>query len=149
MSCPSGAPGPAAGSRLAATRRFPSCPPCSYFAIFGNLFGFKNFGKLVAADNVVNSLFGLLQVRSFCAFASECRTGPPACFPAHARLCCAWAQYPLASVGLHYGFTWINIAQAIVLLPLFVFAIFMYRCENADLVPIRPLEGDELKYGST
>lgn len=37
--------------------------PCSYFAIFGNLFGFKNFGKLVAADNIVNSLFGLLQVR--------------------------------------------------------------------------------------
>lgn len=34
----------------------------SYFAIFGNLFGFKNFGKLVAADNIVNSLFGLLQV---------------------------------------------------------------------------------------
>lgn len=41
--------------------------PCyklrSYFAIFGNLFGFKNFGKLVAADNIFNSLFGLLQVR--------------------------------------------------------------------------------------
>ena len=34
----------------------------SYFAIFGNLFGFKNFGKLVAADNIFNSLFGLLQV---------------------------------------------------------------------------------------
>jgi hypothetical protein len=40
----------------------PCQPPCSYFAIFGNLFGFKNFGKLVATDNVCNSLFGLLQV---------------------------------------------------------------------------------------
>ncbi|KAL4450614.1 hypothetical protein ABPG77_000970, partial [Micractinium sp. CCAP 211/92] len=86
----------------------------SYFAIFGNLFGFKNFGKLVAADNIVNSLFGLL-------------------------------QYPLAFAGLHHGFTWINISQAIVLLPLFLFAFFMFRWENADLVPIRPLEGEELE----
>lgn len=86
----------------------------SYFAIFGNLFGFKNFGKLVAADNIVNSLFGLL-------------------------------QYPLTSVGLHYGFTWINVSQAIVLLPLFFFAYFMYRWENSDLVPIRPMEGEELE----
>ena len=38
----------------------------SYFAIFGNLFGFKNFGKLVAADNIFNSLFGLLQVGCLC-----------------------------------------------------------------------------------
>lgn len=44
-------------------QKCPHGPPvCSYFAIFGNLFGFKNFGKLVAADNIVNSLFGLLQV---------------------------------------------------------------------------------------
>jgi len=42
---------------------------CSYFAIFGNLFGFKNFGKLVAADNIFNSLFGLLQVRQCWAAA--------------------------------------------------------------------------------
>ncbi len=40
----------------------------SYFAIFGNLFGFKNFGKLVAADNIFNSLFGLLQVRRWLCF---------------------------------------------------------------------------------
>ena len=45
----------------ALTRNFTHA--CSYFAIFGNLFGFKNFGKLVAADNIFNSLFGLLQVR--------------------------------------------------------------------------------------
>ena len=30
----------------------------SYFTIFGVLFGFKNFGKMVAVDNVVNGLFG-------------------------------------------------------------------------------------------
>lgn len=46
-------------------------------------------------------------------------------------------QYPLTYVGLHYGFTWINVSQAIVLLPLFFFAFYMYRWENADLVPIR------------
>lgn len=86
----------------------------SYFAIFGNLFGFKNFGKLVAADNIVNSLFGLL-------------------------------QYPLTNLGLHSGFAVINIVQAVVLLPLFLFAFFMYRWENSDLVPIRPLEGEELE----
>ncbi|PSC74625.1 Large neutral amino acids transporter small subunit 4 [Micractinium conductrix] len=86
----------------------------SYFAIFGNLFGFKNFGKLVATDNVVNSLFGLL-------------------------------QYPLTQLGLHHGFTWINTGQAVVLLPLFIFAYYMYRWENADLVPIRPMEGEELE----
>lgn len=47
------------------------------------------------------------------------------------------AQYPLAYLGLHAGFTWINISQAIVLLPLFLFAYHMYRWENSDLVPIR------------
>lgn len=35
---------------------------CSYFAIFGALFGFRNFGRLVAIDNTFNGLFGLLQV---------------------------------------------------------------------------------------
>ncbi len=34
----------------------------SYYAIFGALFGFKNFGKMVAVDNTVNGLFGLLQL---------------------------------------------------------------------------------------
>lgn len=33
----------------------------SYFAIFGALFGFRNFGRLVAVDNLFNGLFGLLQ----------------------------------------------------------------------------------------
>lgn len=33
----------------------------SYFAIFGALFGFRNFGRLVAVDNIFNGLFGLLQ----------------------------------------------------------------------------------------
>lgn len=37
-------------------------PPRSYFAIFGALFGFRNFGRLVAIDNTFNGLFGLLQV---------------------------------------------------------------------------------------
>lgn len=46
-------------------------------------------------------------------------------------------QYPLTNLGLHSGFTVINIVQAVVLLPLFLFAFFMYRWENSDLVPIR------------
>ena len=35
----------------------------SYFTIFGVLFGFKNFGKMVAVDNVVNGLFGALRAK--------------------------------------------------------------------------------------
>lgn len=34
----------------------------SYFAIFGALFGFTNFGKMVAIDNTFNGLIGLLQL---------------------------------------------------------------------------------------
>lgn len=34
----------------------------SYFAIFGALFGFQNFGKMVAIDNTFNGLVGLLQL---------------------------------------------------------------------------------------
>ena len=34
----------------------------SYFAIFGALFGFTNFGKIVAIDNTFNGLVGLLQL---------------------------------------------------------------------------------------
>ena len=34
----------------------------SYFTIFGVLFGFKNFGKMVAVDNVVNGLFGAVRL---------------------------------------------------------------------------------------
>ena len=34
----------------------------SYYAIFGALFGVTNFGKMVAIDNTVNGLFGLLQL---------------------------------------------------------------------------------------
>ena len=34
----------------------------SYFAIFGALFGFTNFGKMVSIDNTVNVLVGLLQL---------------------------------------------------------------------------------------
>ena len=34
----------------------------SYFAIFGALFGFTNFGRMVAIDNTVNGLVGLLQL---------------------------------------------------------------------------------------
>ena len=46
-------------------------------------------------------------------------------------------QYPLTYLGLHHGFTGINIGQSVVLLPLFIFAFYMYRWENSDLVPIR------------
>lgn len=88
----------------------------SYFAIFGGLFGFRNFGKLVAIDNTFNGLFGLL-------------------------------QYPLTYLAIHSfngNFTAINIGQVIVLLPLFLFCYFMGKWEREDLVPIRPLEGEEL-----
>lgn len=34
----------------------------SYYAIFGALFGVTNFGRMVAIDNTVNGLFGLLQL---------------------------------------------------------------------------------------
>ena len=34
----------------------------SYFAIFGALFGFKNFGRMVAIDNTFNGLIGILQL---------------------------------------------------------------------------------------
>ena len=88
----------------------------SYFAIFGALFGFRNFGKLVAIDNTFNGLFGLI-------------------------------QYPLTYLGIHGldgDFTWINVAQIVVLLPFYFFCWKMYRWEREDLVPIRPLEGEEL-----
>lgn len=88
----------------------------SYFAIFGALFGFRNFGKLVAIDNTFNGLFGLL-------------------------------QYPLTYFAIHSldgNFTLINVAQVVILLPLFIFCYYMGRWEREDLVPIRPLEGEEL-----
>lgn len=47
------------------------------------MFGFKNFGKLVAIDNTFNGLFGLLQL----PFTN-------------------WALH-----GLRGNFTWINIIQ--------------------------------------
>jgi MFS family permease len=90
----------------------------SYFAIFGGLFGFRNFGRLVAIDNTFNGLFGLL-------------------------------QYPLTYLGIHAldgNFTVINVGQAVVLLPLFVFCYYMGKWEREDLVPIRPLEGEELPF---
>ena len=34
----------------------------SYYSIFGALFGFTNFGRMVAIDNTINGLFGLLQL---------------------------------------------------------------------------------------
>jgi hypothetical protein len=70
----------------------------------------------VAIDNTFNGLFGLL-------------------------------QYPLTYLGIHQldgNFTIINVAQALVLLPLFIFCWYMYKCEREDLVPIRPMEGEEL-----
>ncbi len=88
----------------------------SYFAIFGGLFGFRNFGRLVAIDNTFNGLFGLL-------------------------------QYPLTYAAIHGldgNFTLINVLQAVALLPLFAFCYYMGRWEREDLVPIRPMEGEEL-----
>ncbi len=34
----------------------------SYYSIFGALFGYTNFGRMVAIDNTINGLFGLLQL---------------------------------------------------------------------------------------
>uniref|UniRef100_A0A1D1ZZN3 Uncharacterized protein n=1 Tax=Auxenochlorella protothecoides TaxID=3075 RepID=A0A1D1ZZN3_AUXPR len=88
----------------------------SYFAIFGALFGFRNFGRLVAVDNIFNGLFGLL-------------------------------QYPLTYLAIHPlngNFMWVNLGQAACLIPLSWFCVAMYRWEREDLVPIRPLEGEEL-----
>lgn len=34
----------------------------SYYSIFGALFGFTNFGRMMAIDNAVNGLFGLMQL---------------------------------------------------------------------------------------
>ncbi|KAA6416796.1 MAG: hypothetical protein FRX49_13246 [Trebouxia sp. A1-2] len=88
----------------------------SYFAIFGALFGFTNFGKMVAIDNTFNGLVGLLQL--------------PFTY---------WALH-----GLGGNFTLINCLQIVVLLPLFLFCWFMYKWERQELVPIRPMEGEEL-----
>lgn len=35
-------------------------------------------------------------------------------------------------------------AQIVVLMPLFIFCYFMRKWETQDLVPIRPMEGEEL-----
>lgn len=88
----------------------------SYFAIFGALFGFTNFGRLVAVDNTTNGVVGLL-------------------------------QYPITYLAIHAldGSFWIiNLCQAAILLPLFFFCAAMRRWERDDLVPIRPMEGEEL-----
>lgn len=88
----------------------------SYFTIFGVLFGFKNFGKMVAIDNTFNGLFGLLQL-------------------------------PVSWLGIRHlngNFTAINIAQIITLLPIFGFCWMMHKWGNENLVPIRPMEGEQL-----
>lgn len=36
------------------------------------------------------------------------------------------------------------VAQIVVLCPLFIFCFFMRKWETHDLVPIRPMEGEEL-----
>ena len=88
----------------------------SYFTIFGALFGFRNFGRMVAIDNTVNGLFGLLQLPLT-----------------------SWGLH-----GLRGNFTAINLLQAAVLLPLFGFCWAMRRWESGDLVPIRAAEGEAL-----
>ena len=104
----------------------------SYFAIFGGLFGFRNFGRLLAIDNTFNGLFGLLQVCCCHPLGSSTRNEPPV---AHAL-----PQYPLTYVGIHWldgNFTIINIVQAATLLPLFFFCYCMYAWEREDLIPVR------------
>ena len=88
----------------------------SYFTIFGALFGFRNFGRMVAIDNTVNGLFGLLQLPLT-----------------------SWGLH-----GLRGNFTAINLLQAAALLPLFGFCWAMRRWESGDLVPIRAAEGEAL-----
>lgn len=88
----------------------------SYYAIFGALFGVQNFGKMVAIDNTVNGVFGLLQL--------------------------PLTQWGLH--GLGGNFTAINLIQVALLMPLFIFAAYMHKWEREDLVPIRPNEGEEL-----
>ncbi len=43
----------------------------SYFTIFGVLFGFKNFGKMVAIDNTFNGLIGV-QLFPHCCPLQNC-----------------------------------------------------------------------------
>eukprot|EP00208_Stichococcus_sp_RCC1054_P002385 CAMPEP_0206140458 /NCGR_PEP_ID=MMETSP1473-20131121/9531_1 /ASSEMBLY_ACC=CAM_ASM_001109 /TAXON_ID=1461547 /ORGANISM="Stichococcus sp, Strain RCC1054" /LENGTH=615 /DNA_ID=CAMNT_0053534611 /DNA_START=553 /DNA_END=2400 /DNA_ORIENTATION=+ len=88
----------------------------SYFTIFGVLFGFKNFGKMVAIDNTVNGLIGLLQL-------------------------------PVSWLGIRHlngNFTAINISQIIILMPVFIFCWMMHKWSSENLVPIRPMEGEQL-----
>ncbi|KAK9819041.1 hypothetical protein WJX74_009705, partial [Apatococcus lobatus] len=88
----------------------------SYYAIFGALFGFRNFGKMVAVDNTFNGLVGLLQL--------------------------PLTDWGLQ--GLRGNFLAINLIQVGLLLPQFIFCWFMYHWERQELVPIRPSEGEEL-----
>ncbi|KDD76078.1 hypothetical protein H632_c366p1 [Helicosporidium sp. ATCC 50920] len=88
----------------------------SYFAIFGSMFGPRHFGKLVGVDNLANGVFCLL-------------------------------QYPFTYWGLHQlngNFMVLNLAQAGALFPLYLFCWAMYKWEREDLVPMRPMEGEEL-----
>lgn len=89
----------------------------SHFEVLGGFFGCKNFGRLVAWHAALNGLFALL-------------------------------QYPLTHFAIDHldgNFTWIHVAQVILLLPLFVVCYFIGRWEREDLVPIcRPLESEEL-----
>ena len=88
----------------------------SYFTIFGALFGFRHFGRMVAVDNCVNGAVGLVQLPLT-----------------------SWGLH-----GLGGDFTAVNLIQAAVLLPLFAFCWCMRRWEREDLVPIRPAEGEAL-----
>ena len=71
---------------------------------------------MVAIDNTVNGLFGLLQLPLT-----------------------SWGLH-----GLRGNFTAINLLQAAALLPLFGFCWAMRRWESGDLVPIRAAEGEAL-----
>lgn len=41
------------------------------------------------------------------------------------------------------------LAQIVILCPLFIFCIYMRKWETHDLVPIRPMEGEELPCNET
>ena len=53
----------------------------SYFTIFGVLFGFKNFGKMVAIDNTFNGLIGAHSGHPADMYLYNCCCMPPATAP--------------------------------------------------------------------
>ncbi|KAK9815694.1 hypothetical protein WJX72_008206 [[Myrmecia] bisecta] len=77
-----------------------------YYTFIGKIFGYHAFGKLIGVTNVVNGVFGLIQI-------------------------------PLAHVALsslRHRFWILNMADALVLLPLFAFCALMWRWERRNII---------------